>query len=106
MAAQHHNHCPPPAPMRSAGFCALDLSLGLGYTVGLDKNIIARNPENVRLKTSEYVASANYKLGRHQVSLIAGYLDYDFVQNIDADSTPQVLLPLSTPEHYYQYSGD
>lgn len=100
------NDCPPPAPFAAAGFCALNLSLGLDDTVGLDKNTVARNAENIRLKTSEYVASASYMLGGHQVSLIAGYLNYDFVQNIDADSTPSLLLPLSTPEHYHQYSGE
>lgn len=100
------NNCPAPAPLPNGAFCSLYLSEGFGGLVGLDKDKVAHNSEAVHLNTSEYVLSTSYKKWGHTFSLVAGYLDYNFKQDIDADATPQNLLDLSTPENYRQYSGE
>jgi iron complex outermembrane receptor protein len=100
------NACPAPSPLPNGAFCTLYLSLGLGGLVGLDKDKVAHNQEGVHLDTSEYVLSTSYKKWGHTFSFTAGYLDYGFKQDIDADATSLNLLDLSTPEHYKQYSGE
>jgi iron complex outermembrane receptor protein len=97
--------CPPYAPIPPTGFCNVDLGLGLGYTMGLDKNFTNGNAgQGTDLTTGEYVLTGNYRQWNHVFTLVAGYTDFQYNQRLDIDGTPQPLAGLSTPENYQQSS--
>ena len=97
--------CPPPAPFVTAGFCAL--ALAQKQPVGLDANENATSPGQViSLKSYESVFTLTARKWNQIFTSVTGYYGYDYLQNWDADSTPETLLNIQVPEHYHQFSQE
>ncbi|MBO9380095.1 TonB-dependent receptor [Sphingomonas histidinilytica] len=97
--------CPPPAPFVAAGFCALNLSLGL--PIGLKRNtLVLSDGQQIRLNTKETVLSIRKDLGASTLSSVTAYNQYRYRYNLDADGTPLTLLNVQAPEKYRQFSQE
>lgn len=103
---QQVDNCPPSAPFDvPRGFCPGILASNL--PTGFDNDRFARSlGEETRLDTFEAALTLNATLGRHTLSSITGYYQYDYNVNLDTDFQPGVLQQVSVPESYDQISQE
>ena len=99
--------CPPKPPFVSAGFCKVELGLGLGSTISLSKDRLTQSGgQYMSLQTQSNVLTANYTKWGDTFTSVTGFTQYRYDNALDIDGTPLFLGGASQPEHYNQFSQE
>jgi iron complex outermembrane recepter protein len=97
--------CPPPAPFTAAGFCKTAVTAGVPTGFNSHENTTDTGQGRF-LSMFEDVLTMHYHIGDQTLTSVSGYYNYNFVQNVDSDGTPQSLLNIQFRERYRQASQE